>query len=323
MVINPIVKEARARRLGITRPLIADALAMNYTGKTIGIFRENNTLIPMEIRAPVEERRGVDQLDNIVVFSPVTGSSVPLKQIVSSLELSWEDPIIHRRNRKVTLSVKCNPIQGNASVLFERIKPEIEAIKLPPGYELEWGGEYESSGDAQASLFRMIPLFFLAMVFVVLTLFNALRQTLIIFLCLPLSIIGVTAGMLISGEPFGFMCLLGFIGLSGMLIKNAVVLLDQIDLEIREGKQPFAAIVDSSVSRLRPVLMAAVTTVLGMLPLLTDPFYVGMSITIISGLSFGTLLTLIIVPVLYALMFNIRESKGGKSPYEMSANGCH
>jgi len=307
MVIRPIVKEAAARRLGISRPLIADALAMNYTGKTIGLFRENTTLIPMQIKGPEQERNAVDQIDNIVVFSPATGTHVPLKQIVSNLELSWEDPVIHRKNRKQTISVQCNPIKGNASVLFDRLRPKIEAVNLPPGYEMEWGGEYESSGDAQASLFKMIPLFFMAMVFVVLALFNAIPQTLIIFLCLPLSIIGVTAGLLVSGEPFGFMCLLGFIGLSGMLIKNAVVLLDQIDLEIKEGKQPFTAILDSSVSRLRPVLMAAATTVLGMLPLLTDPFYVGMSITIISGLTFGTLLTLIIVPVLYAVLFRIQQ----------------
>ncbi|MBU2429582.1 MAG: efflux RND transporter permease subunit [Proteobacteria bacterium] len=309
MVLRPIVKEAKARRLGITRPLIAEALAINFTGKTIGLFRENDTLIPMQIKAPEDERNSVDQMDNIVVFSPVTGSGVPLEQIVSKVEPVWEDPIIHRKNRKQSLTVQCNPSQGNASVLFNRLKPKIEAVKLPSGYTFEWGGEYESSGDAQTSLFKMIPLFFLAMVFVVLTLFNAIRQTLIIFLCLPLSIIGVTTGLLISGEPFGFMCLLGFIGLSGMLIKNAVVLLDQIDFEIKEGKNPFLAILDSSVSRLRPVLMATVTTILGMLPLLTDPFYIGMSITIISGLTFGTLLTLVIVPVLYALMFRIKQQE--------------
>jgi len=316
MVLKPVVKEAKERRLGITRPLIADALAMNYTGKTIGFFRENNTNIPMQIIAPENERNSMAQLENIVVFSPATGVSVPLKQIVSKVEQVWEDPIIHRKNRKQTLTVQCNPISGNASVLFNRLKPEIAAIPLPPEVTLEWGGEYESSGDAQASLFKMIPLFFLGMVFVVLVLFNAIRQTIIIFLCLPLSIIGVTAGLLISKEPFGFMCLLGFIGLSGMLIKNAVVLLDQIDVEIREGKQPFHAVLDSSVSRLRPVLMATITTVLGMLPLLSDPFYVGMSITIISGLTFGTLLTLIIVPVLYAVLFRIRQDapkKGEKN----------
>jgi multidrug efflux pump subunit AcrB len=306
MTLNPVVKEAPARRLGITRPLIADALSANYTGKTIGLFREKNTLIPIQIKAIEPDRQSASQINDMTILSPVTGENVPLKQVVSKIDLNWEDPVIHRINRKKTITAKCNQLTGNASVLFQRLKPQIEAIELPPGYEMEWGGEYENSKDAQASLFKMIPVFFLAMVFVVLILFNAVRQTLIIFLCLPLSIIGLTSGLLISGQPFGFMCLLGFLGLSGMLIKNAIVLLDQIDLELKEGKEPFAAIVDSCVSRLRPVMMATITTVLGMLPLLTDPFYIGMSITIISGLIFGTLLTLIIVPVLYASMFRIR-----------------
>ena len=310
MVVNPKVNESASRRLGITRPLIADTLSMNYTGKTIAVYRENNDLIPIQIRAPEKERNTINQMDNITIQSPVTGAAVPLKQVVSGIEPSWEDPVIHRVNRKRTITAQCNPLTGNASVLFERLRPGIEAIELPPGYELEWGGEYEASTDGQHQVFRMVPLFFLVMVFVVLTLFNALRQTVIIFLCLPLSIIGVTAGLLVSGEPFGFMCLLGFLGLSGMLIKNAVVLIDQIDLEIKSGKGPFKAVLDSSVSRLRPVLMAALTTVLGMIPLVNDPFYVGMSITIISGLTFGTILILIIVPVLYATLFKIKPTVG-------------
>lgn len=311
MVIRPRVKEAEARRLGITRQAVADTLAMTYSGKPFGMFRDGNTLIPMQLRAPAAERNTVDDMDDIVVFSPITGAGVPLKQIVSGIDPVWEPPVIHRENRKRTITAQCNPLTGNASALLGRLKPQIESIDLPPGYTLAWGGEYQDANDARASLFRMIPVFFLAMVFTVLVLFNAVRQTVIIFLCLPLSIIGVTCGLLVSGEPFGFMCLLGFIGLSGMLIKNALVLIDQIDQEIREGKPPFAAVLDSSVSRLRPVMMAAVTTVMGMLPLISDPFYVGMSITIIAGLSFGTVLTLIIVPVLYATLFRIHPENVG------------
>ena len=155
---------------------------------------------------------------------------------------------------------------------------------------------------------KWCPCFFLAMVFTVVCLFNAVRQTLIIFLCLPLVSIGVTAGLLATGQPFGFMCIIGYLGLSGMIIKNAVVLIDQIDLEIREGKQGYTAILDSSVSRLRPVTMASLTTVLGMAPLVFDVFFVGMSVTIIGGLVFGTVLTLMVVPVLYSVFFNIRRT---------------
>lgn len=307
LVLRPQVAEATARRMGITRPQIADALAMNFSGKTIGLYREGNRLIPMMVQAPENERGAANQIDNITLFSPLSGSAAPLRQLVTEVQTEWEDSIIRRENRIRTITAKCNPLYGNASVLFNRLRPQIEAMELPRGYELKWGGEYESSSDAQAGLMQMMPLFFLAMVFTVMILFNAVRQTIIIFLCLPLAAIGVAAGLLFFQEPFGFMCLLGFIGLSGMLIKNAVVLIDQIDLEIREGKEPYTAVLDSSVSRLRPVTMAALTTVLGMLPLLSDVFFVGMSVTIMGGLTFGTVLTLVVVPVLYSSFFRIRR----------------
>ena len=155
---------------------------------------------------------------------------------------------------------------------------------------------------------NMIPVAFLLMVTIVVILFNALKQPLIIFLCLPLAIVGVTAGLLITNQPFSFMALLGFLSLMGMMIKNAIVLLDQVDLEIREGKAPYRAVLDSSVSRVRPVAMAAMTTVLGMIPLYFDVLYAPMAVTIMFGLTFATVLTLVVVPVLYTLFFGIREA---------------
>jgi len=305
-VLRPQVVDATARRLGITRAQIADAAAMNYSGTTVGLYREENRLIPMVMRVPEQEQAGVDQLDDIVVMSPVTGRTVSVGHLVTGMALEWEDALIHRKDRKRTITVECNPLSGLASPLFERLRPRIEEMELPPGYQLEWGGEYEGQVDAQNGLFQMVPVFFLAMVFMIILMFNAVRQTLIIFLCLPLATIGVTIGLLVFDKPFGFMCILGFLGLSGMLIKNAVVLIDQIDLEIRSGKAPFTAILDSSVSRLRPVTMAALTTILGMLPLLKDVMFVGMSVTIMGGLTFGTVLTLVVVPILYSVFFRIR-----------------
>ncbi len=140
-------------------------------------------------------------------------------------------------------------------------------------------------------------------------LFNSLRQPLIIMLTVPLAIIGVSIGLLVTGQSFGFMALLGFLSLTGMLIKNAIVLIDQINLEIASGKAPLLAVIDSSVSRLRPVSMAAVTTVLGMIPLLFDVFFIGMAVTIMAGLTFATVLTLIVVPILYAVFFRIAYSR--------------
>ena len=308
LTLRPRVAEAAARRLGITRSQIAEALAMNFSGKTFGIYREDNKLLPMILQAPDDEREAVERIKDITVFSPVTGGAVPLSRIVTGMETQWEDPIIRRKNRHRTITAQCNPAVGNASVLQERLQSRVEALKLPRGYMLEWGGDYESSADAQVSLFKMVPVFFLAMIAIVVMLFNAVRQTLIIFLCLPLISIGVTAALLVTGEPFGFMCILGFLGLSGMIIKNAVVLIDQINIEIGSGKKPYPAILDSAISRLRPVTMAALTTVLGMLPLITDPFFSGMSITIIGGLTFGTILTLLVVPMLYSLFYRIRRT---------------
>lgn len=319
-MVRPLVAEATARRLGITRPQIADAIAMNYSGKTIGLYREENKLIPIVMKAAESQQASVDQLNDIVVLSPATGKAVSVGQITTGLHLEWEDAMVHRKNRQRTITAKSDPLYGNANPLFNRLRPQIEAIDLPPGYALEWGGEYESQGEAQAGLFQMVPVFFLAMVFMVVLMFNAARQTIIIFLCLPLATIGVALGLLVFNEPLGFMCILGFLGLSGMLIKNAVVLIDQIDLEIRSGKSPYKAILDSSVSRLRPVSMAALTTVLGMLPLLKDVFYVGMSVTIMGGLVFGTILTLVIVPVLYAVFFRIRPDNTPAASHKQAVN---
>ena len=181
----------------------------------------------------------------------------------------------------------------------------IEALELPPDYALEWGGEYEDSADAQGPLFASIPAFVLIMLLVTIALFNSLRQPLVIWCCVPLALIGVTVGLLMTGQPFGFMALLGFLSLSGMLIKNAVVLIDEINLQAGGDKDLLSAIVDSGTSRLRPVAMAALTTALGMIPLLPDAFFVSMAVTIIAGLLFATVLTMVVVPVLYAILFRV------------------
>ncbi|MBU0994317.1 MAG: efflux RND transporter permease subunit [Proteobacteria bacterium] len=304
-ILEPVIDEALARRTGISRPMIQEALAANFKGAVIGLFRKDNRLIPIIMRPPEKERQGAGDIRNTQIISPLTGQTMPLSRLITDVRTRWEDPVIHRKNRMREITAMCDPLAGNASALRERVKDKIEAIQIPEGYTFSWGGEYKESRDAQKALFRMIPIFFLAMVVTIIFMFNAIRQTIIIFLCLPLATIGVSAGLLLFNEPFGFMCLLGFLGLSGMLIKNAVVLIDQIDQEIKEGRPGYAAILDSSVSRLRPVVMAAMTTVLGMLPLLTDVFYAGMSVTIMSGLTFATVLTLIVVPVLYAMFFGI------------------
>jgi multidrug efflux pump subunit AcrB len=264
---------------------------------------------------------------------------IPAGQVVTEFKTEFEDPYIWRRDRSKMLKIHADMREGLASDLFSRVKPKIEQalgvdveqklgkpvspdkwnaatirvrymdmlpLKDMPGYYIAWGGEAEDSAKAQDRLSGYIVIFFGLMVLLVVILFNSIKKTLIIWLTVPLSIIGVTAGLLMFNQPFGFMALLGLMSLAGMLIKNAIVLIDQIDLEMKSGKVPFQAIVDSGVSRLIPVSMAALTTILGMTPLLQDAFFISMAVTIMFGLGFATILTLIVVPVLYAIFYKVR-----------------
>ena len=310
---QPVLAEVPARNYGIDNADVASALQETFDGKIIGVYREREDLIPIVSRPREKEHQDITDIPNIQIWSPVALENIQLHNVTSGYNVIYEDSKIVRRDRKRTITVKGNPFVGNASTVLARIMPKIDAIELPPGYELEWAGEYKDSNEATQSILGTFPLFILLMVLIVIFLFDALKQPLIIWLCVPLAAIGVTAGLLAASQPFGFMSLLGFLSLTGMLIKNAIVLIDQIELEIREGKAPFQAIVDSGVSRMRPVVMAAATTVLGMIPLLFDAFFVSMSVTIMAGLSFATVLTLIVVPVLYLIMFRVKPEEEPKT----------
>jgi len=304
-VYRPEFSQPRALRSYVARPDIARSFAMVSDGVPIGVYREKDELMPIFVRSPREERENIDAIENM----PVRGkgaSSLVLRQVLSGIETVFEDPIIYRYNRRRTITAQTQPKDGiTANMIIARVKPKIDAIKLPPGYYLEWGGELENDAEAGEEINSKLPIAFVLMAIIVVALFNAFRQPLIILLILPLSIIGVTVGLLATNKPFGFMALLGVLSLFGMLIKNAVVLLDQIDVERREGTSPYLAVINSSISRMRPVLMASFTTVLGMIPLLPDPLYGAMAVAIMSGLSFATVLTLIVVPVLYTMFFRI------------------
>ena len=297
----------RSQESTVIRPEIAQSLAGNFSGTTVGLYREGEDLLPIVIRPPENQRKGIDNLQSVMVWSDATSTSLPLEQVTAGVSTSWEDPVIRRLNRQRTLTVSCVQLEGTANSLFNELRGEIEAIELPTGYTLEWGGEYENSKEANEKLMAKVPLAFVLMFFISVMLFNSLRHPVIIFLGLPLALIGVAAGLLLFNMPFGFMALLGFLSLSGMLIKNEIVLLDQINIELQAGKRPLQAVIDSAVSRVRPVTMAAFTTVLGMLPLLWDAFFNAMAVTIMAGLTFATLLTLVVVPVLYCTFWRITE----------------
>jgi multidrug efflux pump subunit AcrB len=229
---------------------------------------------------------------------------IPLSQVVSGTDIDWQNPAVMRRDRSPTITTHADPRSGLPSHLLNRVRPKIEEIALPRNYSLEWGGEDEDSREARAALAKHIPAVLLLMVLIVVCLFNSIRSTLVICLAVPLAIIGVTVGLLLIRQPFGFMALLGVIALAGEQIKNSIVLVDEVCTP-HEGRAPYPALVDASVSRVRPVLLVAVTTVLGMIRLLQDPFFVAMSATIMFGLSFARVLTMIVVPVLYSIFFRV------------------
>ena len=307
--IQPVFNEQVGRQLGVSRNELAAALKAAFQGEDMGRFRDGYHMLPIRFRPPAVERGDVGHIKDIRVWSPVLRRAVPVAQVVSEFDTRFENTIIRGYNRMQAIVASCNPKGELATPLFERLRPKIEALALPPGYRLEWGGEYEDAQKAQSALSRAIPVGFLLMIVVSVLLFGKIRQPLIIWLTVPLALIGITAGLLAFDGAFDFMSLLGALSLIGLLIKNAIVLIEEIDQQIESGKAPLTAILDSATSRLRPVTMAAVTTILGLVPLLKDVFFVNMSITIMAGLGFATLLTLLVVPVLYAIFFRVPYSK--------------
>jgi multidrug efflux pump subunit AcrB len=337
-VLRPVMAEAQARSAGIERPQLAQALDEAMEGVTVGVYRERDELISIVSRSPEMERTDFTNLGSIQVWSPVAQRMIPMGQVVTEFVTKFEDPYIWRRHRSKTITVFADPREGLASEVFNDVKVEIEKalnvdleqvlgkapeehtpstigvkedLMLPlqgvPGYYMAWGGQAEDSARGQAGLASNFPPILGLMVFIVIVVFNSLRKTAVIWLCVPLAVIGVTVGLLATGQPFGFMSLLGLLSLSGMLIKCAIVLVDEIGVQIGEGKSPYRAVVDSSVSRLIPVLMASATTMLGMIPLFTDAFFVAMAVTIVFGLGFGTLLILVVVPVMYTVIYRVKE----------------
>ena len=324
-VLRPEVLEAQKSRNGITRVEVAQAVETGFAGRTVGFYREpggvatgiftqETRILPIITRPPMPERSDVEAIHSMQIWSPVAGKMIPLSQVASGVETAWEDPVVMRRDRSPTITVHADPRTGLPSHLLNRVRERIDQIPLPAGYVREWGGEDEDSREARAALAKPLPGALLVMVLIVVCLFNSIRSTLVICLAVPLAIIGVTAGLLITKQPFGFMALLGVIALGGEQIKNSIVLVDEIYTQLGEGKTQYLAILDAGVSRLRPVLLVAVTTVLGMIPLLQDPFFVAMAATIMFGLAFACVLTMIVVPVLYAIFFRVRPPDTSMSP---------
>lgn len=301
ITLVPIFNEERARYAGITRQDLATTLKFATEGIRAGIYREGVEQLPIIARLSEADRLDVGRLQDRSIWSGIDSAYVPLAQVVERFELLPEEAYINRRNRLRTLTVEAEPSSNTtAADAFQAVRAKIEALPLPEGYHLNWGGEFESSGKAKAGLASQLPLSFVIMLVITVLLFGRVKQPLVIWLVVPMAATGVIIGLLVTGLPFSFTALLGMLSLSGMLMKNAIVLVDEIDLQVAENSDAITALKNASVSRLRPVFLAAGTTILGMLPLLTDAFFSSMAVTIMGGLLFATLLTLIAVPVLYA-----------------------
>jgi multidrug efflux pump subunit AcrB len=307
-VLRPIIDKQQASQFDISRQEISNVLLQAFEGLTVGVYREEDEMLPIILRSPETEREQVSSIRNLQIFSSAANATIPLRQIVIGFETVLEDEIIQRINRERVITTLADPRHGEGPPMLSDIRDDVEAIPLPDGYRLEWWGEYRNSGRAQASLAASLPVFIGMMVLITIGLFNSLRQTAVIWLVVPLATIGVTIGLLSTQQPFGFMALLGFLSLIGMLIKNAIVLVDEINLQRLEDKPEIDAITGSAVSRLRPVALAAATTILGMAPLFPDAFFVSMAVTVAFGLGFATVLTMVVVPVLYATIYRVKAS---------------
>ena len=301
-VIRPQYSAALGRELGVDKQDIDNALEMNFSGSRAGLYREGADLLPVIVRPPAAERQDANHLNNVLVWSQSRQQYSPLSNVVSGFNLEWEDPLILRRDRSRVLTVQTDPdplSNQTSGDILARVKPKIDALALPHGYSIEWGGDAESSSEAQQGLFTTLPLGYLVMFVITVLMFSSLKNAIAIWLTVPLALIGVTPGFLITGIPFGFMALIGLLSLSGMLIRNGIVLVEEIEQQKQEKAQQ-EAIIYAATSRLRPILLTAFTTVLGLAPLLLDVFFQSMAVVIMFGLGFATILTLLVLPVIYA-----------------------
>jgi len=327
--------QAAARNSNISRSEVALSTLAYAGGIPIGQFYDGLNPENIYVKCVDADGNEVDNLKNINVFGTLPniagvfnketltkvasgamskdqileaiGQTTPLSQVSHGVNIEWEEPVVVRYNGERTQRLQCSPRPGvGTEAARKAIAKDIENIKLPEGYSLSWEGEKKASDQSMKYLFNAFPMAIVIMILVLIMLFKDYKKPAIIFLCIPLILIGVIPTVLISGKAFGFVAIVGVLGLIGMMIKNGIVLMDEINLEIEEGAAPRDALINSSKSRLRPVMMASLTTILGMIPLVPDAMFGSLAVTIMGGLFMGTLITLIFIPILYALFFKVR-----------------
>jgi len=303
------IKQDQARLAKVSSEDVAVSLQAGLSGLELTQYREQDKLIPVTLRSVVADRQDIGKLDGMSVFSQSSGETVPLKQI-ADIDIAWQYSIIKRKDRDRTISVNAQLKPGvTATEINKEFNPWLAeyAKKWNYGYSYEQGGEAETSGDANKSIADKLAISGMIIVLLLVAQFNSIRKPLIILTTIPLGLIGVTIGLLISNSVFGFFTILGIISLSGIIINNAIVLIDRIQIELENGRNSVEAIIAATHQRLRPILLTTATTIGGMLPLWIshDPMFETMAVSIIFGLTFATLLTLVLVPVLYSLFFRV------------------
>ncbi|MDD3585855.1 MAG: efflux RND transporter permease subunit [Thermoguttaceae bacterium] len=312
LTLSPQYSQTKGRRAGLSRMSMNLSLLCSSRGIPVGVYSENEKNIPILVRGSSDERNNIVDSGNIPVWGLTTEVS-PLGELISSMKYVWENAEIYRYNRVPAVIVGAESNHCVWTKTLQDVRPKMETIPLPEGYTLDWGGQQEESVKSTSNVLAWLPISCLMMLTILIFLFNDFRQPLIIALSIPLAMIGITIGMLMMNKVFGFMALLGIMGLLGMLIRNGVVLMDQIDEEIAIAKKnngsPFEAVVTASLERMRPVVVAAMTVIVGMIPLLKDPMFDSMATAMMFGLMFATVLTLYVVPVLYTFFFGIKPEK--------------
>ncbi len=324
--------QRKGRRVGIDRTEVATSLLMATDGAPVSTYYEGNKQLPIIVKSVESDGSRIKDLKDVPVWSIMPNlevdkdelkllfsgarsldevkksvlSSSPLSSVSDDIAVNSYEEVIRRHNGSRAIMAQCDPAPAsNANELFKDVKSKIEAMDLPTGYSLEWYGEQYDQKSAMKYIIMFTPIAFILIILILIALFNSYAKMFAILLCLPFAMIGVIPGLIITGKEFGFVAIVGVIGLTGMLIKNGVVLIDSIDFDIKSGKLPFKAVFDSAIARFRPVMMASLTTILGMIPLISDPMFGSLAVTIMCGLLVGTLVTLILLPLLYTIFFNI------------------
>lgn len=303
--IDVQIDQRKARRLGVTSEDVATSLGARYTGIDVSMLRDGGTLVPLIVRGSEDERQHPENLSNTLIYPATGGSPVPLSA-VAAVALTSEPSVIRRRDLARTVTVSGRSETGTAQQVVDLLAPAVAKLELPPGYRIELGAEIEDAAEANEALSQYLPHAGVAMLVLFVWQFGSFRKLVLILAIIPFAMIGVAPALKIAGEPLGFMANFGLLSLAGIIVNNAVLLLERIEAELHAGKSPREAVVSSAVQRLRPIVMTKLTCVAGLVPLLLfgGPLWSGMAVTIIGGLLLGTLVTLGLVPVLYELLFS-------------------